>query len=255
MLFSGIFDGQGYTISGLTYSSAAYVGLFGYNSGTIRNLNITNFNVQYTSSPSSEMRVGCIAGYNNGTIESCTVDGNIVASINGIAMRFGLIAGENKGIISNVSVKGNLNVKGSIGGQNNSFTIGGITGRNYGKIQGVFIKATVYAKNSNINVNTNGQVAFIAGINGSGGTIDACVIMGTCSKEGDTSMQDVCCSNSGTFLNCYKLSSVTTGSQATSVSNISSSTFYEITLKWSREKWNYENVDIENGKYPTPVQD
>ncbi len=47
----GIFDGQNRTINGLTVdSSSGNAGLFGFNSGTIRNVNLTNVTVAATGS-------------------------------------------------------------------------------------------------------------------------------------------------------------------------------------------------------------
>lgn len=60
--FSGTFDGNGNTISGVSVStSAAYPGLFGTNTGTIKNLQVT-----YTT------RFGGVAGNNTtGTVKDC----------------------------------------------------------------------------------------------------------------------------------------------------------------------------------------
>lgn len=71
--FRGTFDGNGNTISNLHITSLedsnnVYVGLFGYNTGVIKNLSVEgeialeNSNVEY---------VGGIAGLNGGTIENC----------------------------------------------------------------------------------------------------------------------------------------------------------------------------------------
>ena len=74
--FTGIFDGQGHTIKGLSIrltkydnDSYYYIGLFANNEGTIKNLKIDHFNVDFDSSCKG-IRVGTVAAVNNGTIQS-----------------------------------------------------------------------------------------------------------------------------------------------------------------------------------------
>lgn len=95
--YSGIFDGQGHTISGLYINqenaSSANMGLFGINYGTVRNLGVID---SYINIGTNSENVGGIAGYNwNGTIEYCYYDGIVKANsmVGGIAgyQRFGTI--------------------------------------------------------------------------------------------------------------------------------------------------------------------
>ncbi len=74
--FTGVFDGQGHTIKGLSIrltkydnDSYYYIGLFANNEGTIKNLKIDHFNVDFDSSCKG-IRVGTVAAVNNGTIQS-----------------------------------------------------------------------------------------------------------------------------------------------------------------------------------------
>ena len=90
--FSGIFDGNGYTIKGLnTYAagSTLYAGLFGYNKGTIENVGLINGSVSanasgYVFMPYANTYVylyaGSIAGYNAGTINNCYNTGSVSAT-------------------------------------------------------------------------------------------------------------------------------------------------------------------------------
>ena len=65
--FTGTYDGNGYTISGLYLESdQSFQGLFGVNNGTIRNVTLTE-----DCFISGSSHVGAIAGRNNGTIEGC----------------------------------------------------------------------------------------------------------------------------------------------------------------------------------------
>ena len=77
--FTGTFDGNGYCVNGLSISGSItespYVGLFGYNKGCIKNIILIG---QITITHASNTAyVGMIAGYSEGTIESCKSVGNI----------------------------------------------------------------------------------------------------------------------------------------------------------------------------------
>ena len=85
--FTGIFCGNGNTISGLhiTSCNGNAAGLFGYNDGTIRNLNVSGeINVTFENTDNNVAYVGGIAGYNSGTIEGCQnnvkVNGELVSN-------------------------------------------------------------------------------------------------------------------------------------------------------------------------------
>ena len=80
--FSGTFDGNGYTITVNFSSGSQYAGLFGYNTGKIKNLGVDG-------SVEGASTAGGIAGANAGTIENCYNS----ADITGPAA--GGIAGEN----------------------------------------------------------------------------------------------------------------------------------------------------------------
>ena len=101
--FKGTFEGNAYTISNLTInqSSTNYVGLFGYNAGTIRGLNIEGISI------TGNQYVGGIAGYNTGTIRDIAL---LSASITGTDRYIGGITGYG-GTVTNVLA--NVNVTGS----------------------------------------------------------------------------------------------------------------------------------------------
>ena len=72
--FKGIFDGNGHTICNLKINRTTdYVGLFGYNSGTIKNVCIE-------CDIKGKFCVGGVAGYSSSTISICFVKGKIVAT-------------------------------------------------------------------------------------------------------------------------------------------------------------------------------
>ncbi len=75
-LFTGTFDGAGYAISDLYINSSGsdYQGLFGYSTGTIRNLGVVNCEIaggEYT---------GGLIGLNNGIVTNCYAAGSISGS-------------------------------------------------------------------------------------------------------------------------------------------------------------------------------
>lgn len=115
--FTGLFDGDGYTISSLSINVLGQhnIGLFGMvgNQGRVWNLNLDQISVVSQAGTNS----GAIAGYNAGIIINSTVSNSTISGDDGA----GGITGYNEGgirycTIDNVSVYGN--------------GIGGITGYN-----------------------------------------------------------------------------------------------------------------------------
>ena len=85
--FSGTFEGNGKTISGLKVnSSGTYAGLFGQVSGTIKNLTVTgSVTLNSTSSSATSVYAGILAGNVSGwfaTIDSCSTTGEVNATLN-----------------------------------------------------------------------------------------------------------------------------------------------------------------------------
>ncbi|MDD3746894.1 MAG: leucine-rich repeat protein [Anaerostipes sp.] len=112
--YSGIFDGDGYTIQGLyVNTSKDYVGLFGYSRGTIENVNVAD---SYFKGGSC---VGGVSGENSGTITNCTNSG----SVSGEDAVGGVSGYNDDGSITNC-----IN-SGSVSGMRNS--VGGVNGYEY----------------------------------------------------------------------------------------------------------------------------
>ena len=77
--FIGEFDGQGYAISNFKITTGrAYVGLFGYNKGVIKNLGVENFTVNV--SYSGNVYAGGLVGYNSGDITNSYAAGEVSAT-------------------------------------------------------------------------------------------------------------------------------------------------------------------------------
>lgn len=133
--FSGNFDGNGHTISGLNYSGE-YAGLFGYiNNGTISNIKLAD-----SSFANGTASGGICAVNNGGTIENCAVDN--VAVRGGTA---GGICGQNSGTITDCFFSGNVSSDGKSGG---------ICGSNSGTIKST---VSLYAGTA-VGENTNGDI-------------------------------------------------------------------------------------------------
>lgn len=133
--FSGNFDGNGHTISGLNYSGE-YAGLFGYmNNGTISNIKLAD-----SSFANGTASGGICAVNNGGTIENSAVDN--VAVSGGTA---GGICGQNSGTITDCFFSGNVS---------SDRKSGGICGSNSGTI-----KSTVSLyEGAAVGENTNGSI-------------------------------------------------------------------------------------------------
>ena len=80
--FTGVFDGQGYVIRNLTISGEGYEhnGLFGYNSGSVKNVGMEATNIIIVRS--SDTYVGAVCGLDAGIINNCYNTGNISATAN-----------------------------------------------------------------------------------------------------------------------------------------------------------------------------
>ncbi|MEF2919714.1 MAG: hypothetical protein U0O22_04500 [Acutalibacteraceae bacterium] len=125
---NGVFDGNGFTISGLYVNSDNLkdVGLYGENRATVKNVGIVDSYYYVTTQSAS---IGGVVGRNYGTVEGCYFDGEIEFS--GADSYAGGVVGYNSGecITENCYNLGNIT---------NSYTgvgvttTGGIVGHNFG---------------------------------------------------------------------------------------------------------------------------
>ncbi|MFA7636468.1 MAG: GLUG motif-containing protein [Monoglobales bacterium] len=114
--FAGVFDGDGFSISGLNISesaSTAVVGLFGYNNGEIKNLTVNMGTTGLSVSANNVAYVGGIVAYNiSGTIINCRVEGDIEVTAsttdNMSNIYAGLVAGRSSGPVKNSSAIGSV---------------------------------------------------------------------------------------------------------------------------------------------------
>ena len=199
--FNGVFDGNNFTISGVSITSGNYAGLFGHigADGVVRNLNVVG-------SVSSSNNAGGICGRNNGLLENCTFSGTVTGTTSG--KQIGGIAAANGGTIRNCkTIAGASNyVQGSAG-----VRTGGIVG---------FLDAggLVWQCVNEIKIvgsGENGTAGGIVGlINAASGVVRACINRGTI-QAGTKGTWDskktggIVGSGYGTITSCYNTGTMT----------------------------------------------
>ena len=211
--YTGTFDGQGYTISGLYFndSSAKDVGLFGYigGNGKISNVGVLDSYFKFKE------QGGGICGENYGELQNCsnssTVIGNRTAGgVCGYTYSGGTVINcKNTGSVRGTNILGGVcganssNItncfnKGTVSGQ---YEVGGVCGFNGGKTTNCFNEGTVSGQ-----YNLGG----VCGVTNYG-RIKNCFNEGIVSGT-DSSVGGVCgVSYSGTITNCYYLYETATG--------------------------------------------
>ena len=151
--YTGIFEGQNHTISGLYFKQeTSFVGLFSVNSGKIANVGI--FDSYFYGQPYKGWQVGGVCGSNTnqGAITNCYNTGIVRGS-----ETVGGVCGSNYGTITNCSNKGNV-------GEDDE-SVGGVCGSNYGTITN--------CNNAGI-VSGKMYVGGVCGKNSNGGTVTNC---------------------------------------------------------------------------------
>lgn len=154
-MFFGTFDGQGHTISNVTFSSdypVCGVGVIGMNLGEVKNLTVEN--VQIRCEDTYSMAIGGIVGYNMGAVHDVTLIGkNDIAGVNAT----GGICGGSTGTTWNCTVEdATIHVLGD-----NDFSDGRIIQCDIGECGGLIIGGSF------------------------GGTMDNCTAKGTVIAEGN----------------------------------------------------------------------
>ncbi|MBR2467503.1 MAG: InlB B-repeat-containing protein [Clostridia bacterium] len=153
--FTGSFDGDGHKIEDFMLNSTNYsgnFGLFGSNSGLIKDLTLTDFTVNFSTyqaydqyySTGLTIRVGAFVGSNTGIIKNVKFDNpNISIQVNTFSYTLtyvsGLFAGKNAGTIEDCSITGVATfTTHSNPGSNNiqkTYYLGGFAGENVGEIE------------------------------------------------------------------------------------------------------------------------
>ena len=149
--FTGVFDGLDYTIEGLTIDRGGenYVGLFGYNTGTVQNVGLVKGSII-----KGQSKVGGVVGENDGGTVSNVY--NTEGSVSG-EDQVGGVVGTSRGTISNAYNTGIVT-----GNDTNSYYAGGVVGWNDGTVTNVYNTGSISGRN---------YVGGVVGYGGSSGTI------------------------------------------------------------------------------------
>ena len=122
--YKGTFDGGGHTITGLTFTTNdEFAGLFGWlnRAGTVKNVVMEG--VQITSNQIYGGSIGGVVGSSWGTIENCSVSGNVSGTVYVGGVVGVQIGGSITGCRSSATVKGMVDVGGVAGQTNSSATL------------------------------------------------------------------------------------------------------------------------------------
>ena len=159
--YTGAFDGQGHTISGLYYSgSDGYAGLFGFvgSNGRVQNIKVAD---SYISNSEGTGRTGGVCGYNNGTITNCGFSGSVTGT--GWSINVGGVCGGNGGMISNCYNAGAVTGSGT-----NVFClyVGGVCGENSNTTTGYATITNCCNSGSVTGSGTGVQYLYVGGVCG-----------------------------------------------------------------------------------------
>ena len=200
--YTGTFDGDNHTISGLIVTgSDEYAGLFGYigSGGTVKNVKLENVRI---TSDYQYAYVGGVAGNNDGAIENCSVSGSVSGnstynSVGGVVgYQWG---GSITGCSSSATVQGTGSVGGVVGQTNSGATL------------------TACYSTENVTLESNGSDNYYAGgvvgSNGASCTLTACYATGNVTGgTGSIYVGGVTGSNdSGTLTACYHATGTVSG--------------------------------------------
>ena len=200
--YTGTFDGNGHTISGLysNNTNTDYAGLFGYSKGNISKVGVLNSYFRFGAYG------GGVCGLNeNGVLQNCSNSSTVI----GKDYNIGGVCGDNRGTIR--SCYNTASVRG-IDSFRATENLGGVCGYNeeYGIIENCFNEGTLSGQN------------FIGGVCGRNeGTIKSCY--NTASVSGQYSVGGVCGNNSsGTnpITNCFNKGTVSANAQAQAVGGV-----------------------------------
>ena len=182
--FTGVFDGNGYTIRGLRSDKVMqYVGLFGKLSGTVKNVILEDCELRSTM---YDVYVGGIAAWvDGGTIENCSVSGNISGwsastdSKNAKNSTGGIAGYAREAVIKGCASTAEVSSKAMSAKGDSKSVGGGIVGSCVGtRIEACINRATVQAY-------TGGSLAFSGGV------------AGEVSSIGGTNSEIISCANTG----------------------------------------------------------
>ena len=196
--FSGTFDGNNKTISGLEINrvetTAASLGLFGYvgPGGTVKDLNVVEGTVKGVSADGNSS-FGGVVGHNAGNVEGCSFSGSVEGGIN-----VGGVVGYNLGTarVTNCYNSGDVTGNNSGGGG----SIGGVVGLNGGTVTKCYNTGPV----TGVRASTGGVVGF-----NNSGTVSECYNTGDVKGPQYASGVVGYSASGSSVVNCYNTGHVT----------------------------------------------
>ena len=143
-VYTGTFDGQGYTISGLYFNDtkASYVGLFGYigdeyygHKGKISNVGVSDSYFQF------DKQGGGVCGFIDygGVLQNCSNSSTVIGKNND--SRAGGVCGDNNGTVRDCKNTG------SVSGQND---VGGVCGFSAGTVKSCYNTGSVHGTGTHV---------------------------------------------------------------------------------------------------------
>lgn len=167
--FSGVFDGNGYTIDNLFISSAlgtqaanGLIGLFGKSNGNLFNVHLHNANVWVVADSDIQLSVGILAGYSIGTMYNITITGDSSIHTTGLTTGYiGGISGRNDSTVHGVHSNANIIIDGSDYSVGGELKVGGLFG-----IQGQYNVDHSSAAGNITTINTGDTTIFAGGLIG-----------------------------------------------------------------------------------------
>lgn len=216
--FAGTFDGGNYTLSNLRVvdrvaDPAGYNALFGYNTGTIRNLTVSGS----VTSKTTDKYVAGIVAYNSGSVENCVNEATVTAE-----------NADNVGGVVGCNEDGTVTDCLNLGTVTGCKDVGGIVGYQYSDkessspaISSCLNAGAISAAESSDNANVGGIAGGVGGEKNITMTIDSCINSGTVTTAGKTAGGIV---GGGwiselTVSNCYSLGSVASALENASASD------------------------------------
>ncbi len=277
-MFSGEFDGNGHTISGLTITKqvsarSTYAGLFGVAGGLIHDVTLKDFAITLT--PGEYVYAGTLTAIGTGTIKNITVvnssitveDASITAKVGGIAGRMF------SGSVFNSKASGQMDVTGVL------LNCGGIVGQNHATISSVVcdtditatsrgdahiggisgynedpISTSVYRGDMVVSAQADGYVGGIVGTNLN--TLSDSLFIGTQTRhiKSHDNYGGIVADSTGPIQSCYYLN--TSCQDSPSVTGVSALTNAQLSDQTAYTGWDFDkdwSIGLVEGvTYPIP---
>lgn len=268
-IFKGIFDGNGYSIKNMgaigSYTDRDLnLGLFTSGAGVIQNLNLKNvvYIITFNRTNDNFYRFNygglCAIAVDRLSIYNCSVDSDSSISLTNNVD--GITAGGLVGIgyvknISNSYNQSSIYVK----SLNGAVSIGGIFGKKYDS--NISIKNCYNSGNIVADALWDSIVCGILAGGSINDKIENCVNMGQLecsSKTNKTPCSGIAIPSEWwderivmDIANSYTLDKYADYDVTCTIEQLNSKEFYTDTLGWDELIWNLDNLDVENGIYPT----